>query len=663
MSLAQALQDKYSFEPQAIGSGSQAEVYKGVNIATGQPVAIKKIDISEISHENLEREIANLNQVSSPYIVKCVEVIYTPELEEGVAVIVMEYIAGGSLYDYLHENKSIGDYQAYMWLQQLVMGMNKVWDQNIIHRDLKPANILLTEFDSDAQIRICDFGISKNTSKDAGITDLGTPLYKAPEVSKNVEYDYKVDIYSLGLIYLDMLVGLSESGDQEIPLRLCKLRTLEIESFAKRLIPRMLEYNPTQRINRLQLVNLFRYCYHYGFVPIHSNEICDVYRAWDLIDSCDVVLKLFSPAFPQSRTLEASILSEKDEPGIISFKESFDNCIEQRQVLVLEYLPGGTLQDFISQNEPVNERIARRWLRSLLQTVDSLHRKQVILRNLSPANIMLDKRSLEAELKLCDFELAANIDQWGVELENCTQNMAYWAPELLNKQQFTTASDVWSLGCVFIFILCGKSPFAQAKVSIETILAAQMEPPDLSQVSTICANLLQGMLKADEKVRFTIEDCIRHPFFALDCIEDLVNSQLLPRNSEIVRAALLHIQTDIDNDRLVPAFALIEQIKRLYDKFLLSDLSHSSTSRSGLTKIQEKITHLAVSLKPFAREKLQNSRLELVDDPLDIAIIWCEQMALFRETTEAQHFLGIMNEIWGEIKSVNDERIAELLIV
>ena len=663
MSLAQVLQGKYTYEPQAIGSGSQGEVYKGVEISTGRPVAIKTIGLSQESHENLEREIANLKQVSSPYIVQCIEVIYTPEMEEGVAVIVMEYIAGKSLLDYLHTNPSISDDQAYMWLQQLVLGMNKVWDQNIIHRDLKPANILLTDFTSDAQVRICDFGISKNTTEDAGITDLGTPLYKAPEVSKNEEYDYKVDIFSLGLIYLDLHAGLSESGDQQIFLRLCKLRSLKIEPFAKLLIPRMLEYNPEQRINRSQLVYLFRYCYPYGFVPIHSNAVCDVYRAWDLIDSCDVVLKLFSPAFPQSRSLEAAILTQKVEPGIISFIESYDNCIEQRKTLVLEYLPGGTLQDFIEGNGPVEEWVARRWLRSLLQTVDSLHCKDVILRNLSPANIMLDKCSLEAELKLCDFELAANKDQWGVELENCPQNMAYWAPELLNKQPFTTASDVWSLACVFFFILCGKSPFDRVEISIETVLAAHMELPDLSQVSPICANLLQKMLNADEKVRFTIEDCLNHLFFASDCIEDLLNSQLLPRSSEIVRTALVHIQTDIDNDRWVPAFALIEQIKRLYDQFLLSNLIYSSASRSELTKTQEKITHLAVSLKPFAIEQLRNSRLELADNPLNIAFIWCEQMSLFKETTHAQNFLRIMNEIWGEIKRVYDERIAKLLIV
>lgn len=646
MSLQELLAGKYTVEPREIARGSQAKVYKGVQCSTNLPVAIKKIHITEESHIDLVREIANLRQVNSRYIVKCLEVIYLEEVEEGVALIVMEYQAGGSLGDYLKVNQCVDQYEAYNWMQQLVLGMNEVWEHNILHRDIKPANILLTCSNTNAEVRICDFGISKNTAEGAGITDLGTPLYKAPEIDGNATYDSKVDIYSLGLVYLDMLGGPSSEEDQQVPRRLSKLQVSPFDSFAKLLIPKMLEWNPTQRVSHYQLIYQFRYSV---ITQLHHNEICNKYKVWDLIDSRTVVLKCYNSTYTESYEVEAAIVSAKEEPGIISFFDSFQNCLNQQQVLVLEYPEGGTLQDFLTRNGPVNELVAKSWLRNLLLTGDSLHSRGLVMRNLAPSNIALDSNSLGAQLKLCDFELAAKPKEWGVSLENCRENIAYWAPELLREQDFSRVSDVWSLGCVFVSILTGKLNFQCAEAAVRDLMAAQ--------VTEDCVNLLQGMLVEEMETRFTVADCLNHSFFASDPLNCLME---LPLYEEILVSALVQIQKDIRSGRLIPAYALTELTNQLSAK-TLSPYSSFPVNYPQFPQFQQQIARLSSSLQPFALLKLAELGTGLHPDPVEIAFYCFDHLFPIGEEKQAKAFLTQVETIKREIEAIYRESFARRL--
>ena len=651
MSLQELLADKYSFEPREIGSGGQGKVYKGVQLSTNLPVAIKKIRMTKESHIDLEREIANLRQVTSPYIVKCLEVMYLGEVEEGLALIVMEYLPGGSLSDYLRANKCVDQYVAHNWMQQLVLGLNEVWEQNILHRDIKPANILLTQSNAHAEVRICDFGVSKNTAEGAGITNLGTPLYKAPEIDGKAAYDSKVDIYSLGLVYLDMLVGPASGSDQQVLLRLHKLHNLQVESFSEQLIRKMLEWDPTQRINQHQLLFQFRYS-NSDMTLLHHNEICEAYKVRDLIASRTVVLKCYSSKFPECCKIEAAIVSEKEEAGVISFLESFQNCLNERQVLVLEYLQGGTLHDFLAQNAPVNELVAKSWMRSLLLTVGSLHSREVVLRNLAPSNIALDSNSLRAQLKLCDFELAAKPNEWGVSLEHCRENLAYWAPELQQSQTFSTASDVWSLGCVFLCILTGKLNFQAAEAAVNAVLTAE--------VTEDCVSLLQGMLAMEAASRFTVADCLNHAFFTSDPLHCLTEVQLLPKYGETLTPALAHIRKDMESGRFVPAYVLTELVKQLYTKSLPYYLSFPA-NHPKLTPSHQPIARLSAYLQPFAQHRLTELNAELYSDPVDIGLFWFDQIFGIGEVEQAREFLTQVKAVKREVEAVDRESFASRL--
>ena len=117
----------------------------------------------------------------------------------------MEYCKDGDLKKYLKSKKKLSDEEAYDILRQIIKGYQELAKNNTIHRDLKPANILINQ----GLFKICDFGFSK-VSKDpttALKTCVGSPIYMAPQILEKRDYSAKCDIWSLGVIYYELLHG------------------------------------------------------------------------------------------------------------------------------------------------------------------------------------------------------------------------------------------------------------------------------------------------------------------------------------------------------------------------------------------------------------------------------------------------------------------------
>lgn len=155
--------------------------------------------------ELLEREVLNHHRLGyHPNIVTFAEV-YRSDDE---LLIVMEYCPGGDLYDYVQSKRRLPEEEARKLFLQIIKGLYWCHKQGIVNRDIKLDNILMTE-DHD-QIKICDFGHSKNTlGSSLAKTALGTPGYIAPEVMTSpTTYDgQKADVWSLGCMLYIMLCG------------------------------------------------------------------------------------------------------------------------------------------------------------------------------------------------------------------------------------------------------------------------------------------------------------------------------------------------------------------------------------------------------------------------------------------------------------------------
>ena len=196
-----------------IGEGASARVYKGMHQTLGIPVAVKILKAapqdSMASHlatyrDRFRREAQLAARINHEGIVRVLD--FGEEL--GSLYLVMEYVNGYSLSEYLRNNGAMSEEMSLKVIAYLASALHAAHGLNIVHRDIKPSNILITR---DGWLKISDLGLAKDLStRDLTNADtlLGTPSYMAPEcfVSGN-DLGPGADIYSLGIMLYEMLTG------------------------------------------------------------------------------------------------------------------------------------------------------------------------------------------------------------------------------------------------------------------------------------------------------------------------------------------------------------------------------------------------------------------------------------------------------------------------
>lgn len=191
-----------------LGEGGMAKVYNAFDSRAERSVAIKVIlpsrRSSQIFLQQFETEAKALANLTHTNIVK----VLNYGIEDGQPYLVMDYIPGGTLKDTM--NKPIPWQTAAAILSPIARALDYVHHQQIVHRDVKPSNILLYE---DFRPMLSDFGIVKLLESKEDMTTpaigvgVGTPEYMSPEQGMGKEVDYRADIYSLGLIFYEMVTG------------------------------------------------------------------------------------------------------------------------------------------------------------------------------------------------------------------------------------------------------------------------------------------------------------------------------------------------------------------------------------------------------------------------------------------------------------------------
>ena len=199
--------------------------------------------------DKVQREINILHLCTHPHIIRLYEVIDTPT----DIFLVIEYVSGGELFDYIVSKGRLSADEARNFFHQIISGVEYCHFQKIVHRDLKPENLLL---DSNLNIKIADFGLS-NLMRDGDFlrTSCGSPNYAAPEViSGHLYAGPEVDVWSCGVILYALLCGSLPFDDESIPNLFKKIKSgmysmpTHLSQLAKNLIPRMLEVDPMKRI-------------------------------------------------------------------------------------------------------------------------------------------------------------------------------------------------------------------------------------------------------------------------------------------------------------------------------------------------------------------------------------------------------------------------------
>ena len=191
-----------------LGCGGMGVVYKAVDQKLDRIVALKFLPPSYSFDEDIKKRFIQEAKVVSKLQHNNICTIHEiNETEEGQLFICMDYYEGKSLKEKLTERNSLEISEALDITIQICEGLKNAHEKNIIHRDIKPANIFIT---NDGIVKILDFGLAK-IKGESQITKtgsaLGTTAYMSPEQAKGENIDQKTDIWSLGVVFYEMISG------------------------------------------------------------------------------------------------------------------------------------------------------------------------------------------------------------------------------------------------------------------------------------------------------------------------------------------------------------------------------------------------------------------------------------------------------------------------
>ncbi len=204
-----------------VGRGGMGSVYRARQVRLERDVALKLLPPGLADQpgfaERFTREARALARLSHPNIVTVFDFGHV----EGHYYLVMEYISGVNLRQLLQQ-RMLDPKEALALVPQICDALQYAHDRGVVHRDVKPENILL---DDQGRLKIADFGLAKLTDPDAAGTTLtaphqimGTPRYMAPEqIERSHHVDHRADIYSLGIVFYEMLTGELPLGRFEVP--------------------------------------------------------------------------------------------------------------------------------------------------------------------------------------------------------------------------------------------------------------------------------------------------------------------------------------------------------------------------------------------------------------------------------------------------------------
>lgn len=258
---------------ECIGKGASGRVRIARHRQTGQLAAVKILPLmpafnsqqsirtrhvkAERFRHGIDKEIITMKLMRHPNIMRMFDV-YEGEKE---LFLVLEYVEGGELFDYLVNHGRMSPQEALSYFKQIISGLHFAHTFSIVHRDLKPENILIQSLNPPL-IKIADWGMAAFSPPSAQLgTSCGSPHYASPEIIAGESYEGPAsDIWSCGVILFALLTGRLPFDDKDVGKLLKKVRLGQftipswIDAHAANLLSRMLVVDPLKRITMLEIL-------------------------------------------------------------------------------------------------------------------------------------------------------------------------------------------------------------------------------------------------------------------------------------------------------------------------------------------------------------------------------------------------------------------------
>ena len=254
--VGKVLDGRYEIQ-EVLGIGGMAIVYRAYDNIDDRPVAVKILKDECLANEEFRRRFKNesraIAMLSHPNIVKVYDVSYGERLQ----YIVMEYVEGISLKEYIEQRRVLPWKEAVHFLTQILRALQHAHDRGVVHRDIKPQNIMLLH---SGNIKVTDFGIARlarSETRTISENAIGSVHYISPEQARGDLTDSKSDIYSLGVALYEMLTGqLPFQSDSTVSIAIMQLQTQprqpreindQIPAGLEQITLRAMQKNPTDR--------------------------------------------------------------------------------------------------------------------------------------------------------------------------------------------------------------------------------------------------------------------------------------------------------------------------------------------------------------------------------------------------------------------------------